>query len=235
MSKWADLNELFLKEHAEKGIGPLEFCESNGLNYATARRYIKLPQANLKNAPKQRKTKDGKKRPGVKPGTRNRSIVKHGGYSKYFENNINQLVEGTTLDDELDLCRARIHMVMDAIEGIQKLLDNPETDNDAKTRLYESLFKAEMSLDRNVCRAESITKTLSSIKTDSLARGKLIAETSRITQQTKALVHSTKRGKHQADIAEHEAVKARKEAGGTSKLDDFIDKRTGGLDTVVSQ
>lgn len=237
MSKWDDLSELFLNEHELTGIGPRDFCESNGINYATARRYIKLPKANLKNTPKakERKTKDGKQKPGVKPGSRNLHLVKHGGYTKYFNNDVNELVEATTLEDELDLCRARIHMVMDAIEGIQKLLDNPETDNDAKTRLYESLFKAEMSLDRNVCRAESITKTLSSIKTDSLARGKLIAETSRITQQTKALVHSTKRGKHQADIAEHEAVKARKEAGGTSKLDDFIDKRTGGLDTVVSQ
>jgi hypothetical protein len=97
------------------------------------------------------------------------------------------------------------------------------------------MFKAENALDRNITRAESITKTLSSIKTDSLARGKLVAETARIAQQTKSLVHATKRGKHQAEIAEHEAAKARKEAGGTSKLDDFIDKRTGGLDTVVSQ
>ncbi len=237
MSKWDDLSALFLKEHAETGIGPREFCESNSINYATARRYIKLPQANLKKPPKakERKTKEGRQKPGVKPGSRNLHLAKHGGYTKYFNNDINELVEATSLEDELDLCRARIHLVMDAIHGIQKLLDDPDTNNEARTRLYESMFKAENALDRNVQRVESIIKTLSSLETDTLARGKLIAETSRIKQQTQALVNATKRGKYQAEISEHEAAKARKEAGGTSKLDDFIDKRTGGLDTVVSQ
>lgn len=224
MSKWADLNELFQKQHAETGASLKEFCDSHGLSYSTARKHIKTSRK----APRKVVKYEGQKLTRA-PNFR------HGGYSKYFKEGVNELVEATTLEDELDLCRARIHMVMDAIDGIQKLLDDPETDNEARTRLYESMFKAEMSLDRNVTRAESITKTLSSIKTDSLTRGKLIAETSRITQQTKALVNATKRGKHQAEIAEHEAAKARKEAGGTSKLDDFIDKRTGGLDTVVSQ
>lgn len=237
MSKWDDLKTLFLKEHEESGIGPRDFCESHGLNYATARRYIKLPQTNLKKQPKarERKTKEGKQKPGVKPGTRNRHLVTHGGYTKYFENEVNQLVEATTLEDELSLCRARIHMVMKAMEGINKKLEDPDTDVDTAARFYESLFKAESALDRNITRVESIIKTLSNLETDSLARGKLIAETSRISQQTKALVHATKRGKHQAEIAEHEATKARKEAGGTSKLDNFIDSRTDGLDQVVSE
>lgn len=224
MSKWADLNELFQKEHSETRISLRDFCDNNKLNYSTARKHIRTSRA----APRKVVKDEGQKLTRA-PNFR------HGGYSKYFEEGVNELVEATTLEDELDLCRARIHMVMDAIDGIQKLLDDPETDNEARTRLYESMFKAEMSLDRNVTRAESITKTLSSIKTDSLTRGKLIAETSRIAQQTKALVNATKRGKHQAEIAEHEAAKARKEAGGTSKLDDFIDSKTSGLDTVVSK
>jgi hypothetical protein len=224
VSKWTDLNELYQEQHKKTGVALREFCEENGLNYSTARKYIKASRT----APR-KVVKDEGQRLTRAPN------FKHGGYSKYFKSGVNELVEATTLEDELDLCRARIHMVMDAIDGIQKLLDDPETDNDARTRLYESLFKAEVSLDKNIGRAESITKTLSSVKTDSLTRGKLIAETARITQQTQALVNATKRGKHQAEIAEHEAAKARKEAGGTSKLDDFIDKRTGGLDTVVSQ
>lgn len=224
MSKWKDLNELFQKQHAETKISLREFCDNQGLSYSTARKHIKTSRT----APRKVVKDEG-------PKQKRAPNFKHGGYSKYFKGGVNELVEATTLEDELDLCRARIHMVMQAIEGIQQLLDNPETDDDAKVRLYESIFKAEVSLDKNICRAESITKTLSSIKTDSLTRGKLIAETARISQQTKTLVHATKRGKHQAEISEHEAAKARKEAGGTSKLDDFIDKRTGGLDTVVSQ
>ena len=224
MSKWSDLNELFQKEHSETRISLRDFCDNNKLNYSTARKHIRTSRAAPRKA-----VKDEGQRLTRAPNFR------HGGYSKYFKGDVNELVEATTLEDELDLCRARIHMVMDAIEGIQKLLDDADTTNESKVMLYESLFKAEMSLDRNVIRAESITKTLSSLETDTLARGKLIAETTRIKQQTKALVNATKRGKHQAEIAEHEAAKARKEAGGTSKLDDFIDKRTGGLDTVVSQ
>lgn len=224
MSKWSDLNELFQKEHSETRISLRDFCDNNKLNYSTARKHIRTSRAAPRKA-----VKDEGQRLTRAPNFR------HGGYSKYFKGDVNELVEATTLEDELDLCRARIHMVMDAIQGIQKLLDDPDTDNEARARLYESLFKAEVSLDRNIIRAESITKTLSSLETDSLSRGKLIAETTRIKQQTQALVHATKRGKHQAEIAEHEAAKARKEAGGTSKLDDFIDKRTGGLDQVVSE
>lgn len=224
MSKWADLNTLYQEQAAKRGINLKEFCVENNLSYSTARKNIR---STVTPTIKNESDEDNKRTKAPN--------FKHGGYSKFFKNSVNELVEATTLDDELDLCRARIHMVMQAIEGIQQLLDNPETDDDAKVRLYESIFKAEVSLDKNICRAESITKTLSSIKTDSLTRGKLIAETARISQQTKTLVHATKRGKHQAEISEHEAAKARKEAGGTSKLDDFIDKRTGGLDTVVSQ
>lgn len=224
MSKWGDLNEIFQKQHKETRITLREFCDNNKLNYSTARKYIRTSRV----APKKTTQDEGQKL------TRAPNF-KHGGYSKYFKDGINELVEATTLEDELDLCRARIHMVMDAIHGIQKLLDDPETDNEARTRLYESMFKAENALDRNVQRVESIIKTLSNLETDTLARGKLIVETARISQQTKALVNATKRGKHQAEIAEHEAAKARKEAGGTSKLDDFIDSKTSGLDTVVSQ
>lgn len=232
MSKWDDLRTLFEAEHKERGLSVKEFCDEQGINYDTARRHIKMPRAKLKKAP-ETSDKNNKSKPGVKPGTQN--ALKHGGYTKYFKDHTNALVKATTLDDELDLCRARIHTVLEALEGINNHLEAPDIDADTAARLYESLFKAENALDRNVARVESIVKTLSSLQIDSLARGKLIAETNRIEQAAKALVHATKRGKHQAEIAEHEATKARKEAGGTSKLDDFIDKRTSGLDAVVSE
>ena len=235
MSKWDEYKALFLEEHKEFGFTPRQFCEKHGLKYATARRYIKLPQANLKSEAKEPKEPKAAKKPGVKAGTQNTHLVKHGGYTKYFKNDLNQLVDGTTLDDELDLCRARIHLVMKAMEGISQALDSPDKDTITTASLYESLFKAENALDRNVSRVESIVRTLSTLETDTLARAKIKAETARITQQTKALIHVTKRGKHQAEIAQHEAVKAAKEAGGTSKLDDFIDRRVAGLDQVVSE
>lgn len=42
---WGELQQRFLSEHAKTNISPKEWCEANGLNYATARRYIKKPSA----------------------------------------------------------------------------------------------------------------------------------------------------------------------------------------------
>ena len=43
MSKpdWGVLQQRFLSEHVATGVSPKEWCEAQGLNYATARRYIK--------------------------------------------------------------------------------------------------------------------------------------------------------------------------------------------------
>lgn len=42
---WGTLQQQFLTEHAKSGIPPKEWSEDQGLNYATARRYIKRPVA----------------------------------------------------------------------------------------------------------------------------------------------------------------------------------------------
>lgn len=42
---WGALQHQFLAEHAKSGISPKDWCEAQGLNYATARRYIKKPTA----------------------------------------------------------------------------------------------------------------------------------------------------------------------------------------------
>ncbi|WP_025901409.1 terminase small subunit [Tatumella sp. UCD-D_suzukii] len=57
---WSELQDRFLSEHAESGVSPKEWCESQGLNYATARRYIKKPaQSAQKSA--QSKTRSAQK------------------------------------------------------------------------------------------------------------------------------------------------------------------------------
>jgi hypothetical protein len=45
---WGELQQRFLSEHAATGVSPKEWCEAQGLNYATARRYIKKPSAQKK-------------------------------------------------------------------------------------------------------------------------------------------------------------------------------------------
>lgn len=42
---WGMLQQQFLAEHAITGISPKEWCELKELNYATARRYIKISRA----------------------------------------------------------------------------------------------------------------------------------------------------------------------------------------------
>ncbi|MEB7925465.1 terminase small subunit [Atlantibacter hermannii] len=60
---WGGLQQRFLSEHAITGISPKDWCEAQGLNYATARRYIKKPaaqnaqksaQKNVRNAQKEK-------------------------------------------------------------------------------------------------------------------------------------------------------------------------------------
>ncbi|WP_272680553.1 terminase small subunit [Providencia sp. PROV032] len=42
---WGTLQQQFLTEHAKSGISPKGWCENQRLNYATARRYIKISNA----------------------------------------------------------------------------------------------------------------------------------------------------------------------------------------------
>lgn len=44
---WGELQQRFLSEHAATGVSPKEWCETQGLNYSTARRYIKKPSAQI--------------------------------------------------------------------------------------------------------------------------------------------------------------------------------------------
>jgi len=39
---WGALQSQFLSEHAKSGISPKDWCEAQGLNYSTAKRYIKI-------------------------------------------------------------------------------------------------------------------------------------------------------------------------------------------------
>lgn len=39
---WGALQDQFLAEHYKSGISPKDWCEAQGLNYATAKRYIKV-------------------------------------------------------------------------------------------------------------------------------------------------------------------------------------------------
>ncbi|MCA6998206.1 terminase small subunit [Dickeya solani] len=53
---WGALQDQFLAEHAQTGISPKDWCEAQGLNYTSARRYIKKPAGAQKTAQKKLRT-----------------------------------------------------------------------------------------------------------------------------------------------------------------------------------
>ncbi|EMV1560017.1 terminase small subunit [Enterobacter ludwigii] len=58
---WGALQQWFLSDHVATGISPKEWCEAQGLNYATARQYIKKPYARSAQKPAQKKMRTAQK------------------------------------------------------------------------------------------------------------------------------------------------------------------------------
>ena len=63
---WGELQQRFLSEHAKTGVSPKEWCEAQGLNYATARRYIKKPTAQTAQKPALKKVRTAQKEQSAK-------------------------------------------------------------------------------------------------------------------------------------------------------------------------
>lgn len=233
---WNQLQAEFLIAHDKTGVSVTDWCEAQGIKYSSARRYIKVrkTKARIKTV----KSKEIKRKSSTKITIPNPKAapenIKHGGYSKYFSRDITKLVKGTDLNDELDLCRARVHLVVCTMEEIQHRLKEPDISPEAEASLRSSFLKADTALDRNIARIESISKTLSSIRIDDLNEHKIIADTKRSVETTKALVINAKKSVVQTELIELNVEKTRKELGGTSKVDDYIDGLVGeGIDTVV--
>ncbi|MCE1611197.1 terminase small subunit [Enterobacter ludwigii] len=58
---WGELQQRFLSDHAATGVSPKEWCKAQGLNYATARRYIKKPFAQIAQKSAQQKLRAAQK------------------------------------------------------------------------------------------------------------------------------------------------------------------------------
>ncbi|MFX4310692.1 terminase small subunit [Enterobacter sp. 63] len=58
---WGALQKRFLSDHAKTGISPKEWCEAQGLNYTSARRYIKNPTAQSAQKTAQKKLRTAQK------------------------------------------------------------------------------------------------------------------------------------------------------------------------------
>lgn len=66
---WGALQDQFLAEHAKSGISPKDWCEAQGLNYASAKRYIKIANGGANSQKKSaNKTANSQKRKISKRG-----------------------------------------------------------------------------------------------------------------------------------------------------------------------
>lgn len=154
----------------------------------------------------------------IKPGMQ---IAKtHGGYAQFFDDkSAFDGVDELGLRDELRLCRARVISVTKALNDLAALLDST-TAPDEKATIYSQMLKAETAMERNICRVESIERTLSSLRIDDVTVPKVIADTDRIKAATRKL--------------EAEASKLEREQGGdTTEIGEMVadlqDMGTGGL------
>ncbi|MBJ8846595.1 terminase small subunit [Citrobacter braakii] len=63
---WGELQRRFLSDHAATGVSPKDWCEAQGLNYTSARRYIKKPTAQTAQKPAQKKLRTAQKEKSAK-------------------------------------------------------------------------------------------------------------------------------------------------------------------------
>lgn len=70
---WGALQQEYIAEYTRSGISPVAWCEARGLNYATARRYIKKPPKNAQTEMRKTAQKSAQKnlRRLHKSGTKN--------------------------------------------------------------------------------------------------------------------------------------------------------------------
>ncbi|UBQ50830.1 hypothetical protein [Aeromonas hydrophila] len=88
--------------------------------------------------------------------------------------------------DELDFTRARVISVTKLLKGLQQDLVTATEVTD-RIALYDKILKAELALDRNIQRIESIERTLSALMVDAVNVPKIEEDTRRIKAATRKL------------------------------------------------
>ncbi|WP_407202623.1 hypothetical protein [Citrobacter koseri] len=64
---WGELQKRFLSDNAKTGVSPKDWCEARGLNYASARRYIKKTAAQNAQETAQKKVRSAQSKKTIKP------------------------------------------------------------------------------------------------------------------------------------------------------------------------
>lgn len=190
---WGELQQRFLSEHAKTGISPKEWCEAQGLNYSTAKRYIKIANGSANSQKKSaNKTANSQKekvakskppaglvdncevaKPSNSPETKrahynsrpgNQNALKHGGYGRRM-----LLSDAITEDAQALTLDDELFWLraanLTAAENIGRWQAELELATDEKAKELHSLISsAEKAMHRNTQRIESLEYTKGSIE-----------------------------------------------------------------------
>ena len=189
---WGALQHQFLAEHAKTGISPKDWCAAQGLNYSSAKRYIKVTtygaNSQKKNANKSansQKEKGGANKNGkVKknqpdtgtcsksPETKrahynsrpgNQNALKHGGYGRRM-----LLSDAITEDAQMLTLDDELFWLraasLTAAENIGRWQTELETaDSEQAKDLHDLISQAQKAMHRNTARIESLEYTKAAI------------------------------------------------------------------------
>lgn len=206
---WGELQQRFLSEHAKTGISPKEWCEAQGLNYSTAKRYIKIANGSANSQKKSaNKTANSQKekvakskppaglvdncevaKPSNSPETKrahynsrpgNQNALKHGGYGRRM-----LLSDAITEDAQALTLDDELFWLraanLTAAENIGRWQAELELADDDKAKdLHSLISSAEKAMHRNTQRIESLEFTKASIEHRLASTDKVSLEADRL-------------------------------------------------------
>ncbi len=206
---WGALQDQFLAEHAKTGISPKDWCQAQGLNYASAKRYIKVTSYGAKSQKKSaNKTANSQKekvakskppaglvdncevaKPSNSPETKrahynsrpgNQNALKHGGYGRRM-----LLSDAITEDAQALTLDDELFWLraanLTAAENIGRWQTELEiADGDTANNLHELISSAQKAMHRNTARIESLEFTKASIEHRLASTDKVSLEADRL-------------------------------------------------------
>ena len=206
---WGELQQRFLSDHAATGISPKEWCEAQGLNYSTAKRYIKIANGSANSQKKSaNKTANSQKekvakskppaglvdncevaKPSNSPETKrahynsrpgNQNALKHGGYGRRM-----LLSDAITEDAQALTLDDELFWLraanLTAAENIGRWQTELEiADGDTANNLHELISSAQKAMHRNTARIESLEFTKASIEHRLASTDKVSLEADRL-------------------------------------------------------
>ncbi|MBS6026362.1 MAG: terminase [Haemophilus pittmaniae] len=186
---WDALQIEYIKAYAKTGVSIMDWCKKKGLNFATAKRYIKKPETVFENCESANKTtksevienkedldknceinceiaKQTAKSANVANETAKQTAkvlegrpIIHGGYARFFK-------DKSAFDVVVDFgLKDEIDLMrqraISSIENLEKFTDDLKRCSTAEDKevTYKLIIAAQNALDRAVARIESLSRT----------------------------------------------------------------------------